>query len=124
MINSLPLYFINSSAISRISRPSRHMAIRITAAITCSISRFPMISAAAFLRHVTSEEAFVRIQNLFDRNYSQAFGYPSPADQFRSGPQSSACDVTRISQAWRAPMRLRITPKPFLGSGPPGSRTD
>jgi vitamin B12 transporter len=31
------------------------------------------------------EEAFVRIQNLFDRNYSQAFGFPSPPINFEAG---------------------------------------
>jgi vitamin B12 transporter len=31
------------------------------------------------------EEAFVRIQNLFDRNYSQVFGFPSPPINFEAG---------------------------------------
>ncbi len=35
--------------------------------------------------HLTHEEAFVRIQNLFDRHYSQAFGLPSPPVNFEAG---------------------------------------
>jgi outer membrane receptor protein involved in Fe transport len=35
--------------------------------------------------YLHSEETFVRIQNLFDRNYSQAFGFPSPPINFEAG---------------------------------------
>jgi len=35
--------------------------------------------------YLHSGEAFVRIQNLFDRNYSQAFGFPSPPINFEAG---------------------------------------
>jgi vitamin B12 transporter len=41
--------------------------------------------AGEYLRHITDQEAFLRIQNLFDRNYSQAFGYPSPPINFEAG---------------------------------------
>lgn len=34
---------------------------------------------------VRDEQAFVRIQNLFDRHYSQAFGFPSPPFNFVAG---------------------------------------
>jgi len=37
------------------------------------------------LPHLTRQEAFVRIQNLFDRNYSQAFGFPAPPVSFEAG---------------------------------------
>jgi vitamin B12 transporter len=40
---------------------------------------------SGFAPRLTSEEAFVRIQNLFDRNYSQAFGYPAPPINFEAG---------------------------------------
>lgn len=39
----------------------------------------------AIVPYLHSEEAFVRIQNLFDRNYSQAFGFPSPPINFEAG---------------------------------------
>jgi vitamin B12 transporter len=35
--------------------------------------------------HLNHEEAFVRIQNLFDRHYSQTFGFPSPPVNFEAG---------------------------------------
>jgi vitamin B12 transporter len=38
-----------------------------------------------FVRYLNHEEAFVRIQNLFDRNYSQAFGFPAPPINFEAG---------------------------------------
>ncbi|HUN57709.1 MAG TPA: TonB-dependent receptor [Candidatus Binataceae bacterium] len=34
---------------------------------------------------LTSEEAFVRIQNLFDRNYTQDYGYPAAPINFEAG---------------------------------------
>ena len=37
------------------------------------------------VRYLASQEAFVRIQNLFDRHYSQAFGFPSPPINFEAG---------------------------------------
>lgn len=36
-------------------------------------------------RMIADEQAFVRIQNLFDRNYSEAFGFPSPPINFVAG---------------------------------------
>jgi outer membrane receptor protein involved in Fe transport len=38
-----------------------------------------------FVPYLNREEAFVRIQNLFDRNYSQAFGFPSPPINCEAG---------------------------------------
>jgi vitamin B12 transporter len=38
-----------------------------------------------FVPYLNHEEAFVRIQNLFDRNYSQAFGFPAPPINFEAG---------------------------------------
>ncbi len=38
-----------------------------------------------YVPHLREEEAFVRIQNLFDRNYSQAFGFPAPPINFEAG---------------------------------------
>ncbi len=35
--------------------------------------------------HLNHEEAFVRIQNLFDRRYDQALGFPSPPISFEAG---------------------------------------
>lgn len=39
----------------------------------------------ALVPYLSDEEAFVRIQNLFDRHYSQAFGYPSPRINCEAG---------------------------------------
>jgi outer membrane receptor protein involved in Fe transport len=39
-------------------------------------------SFAPYLYH---KEAFIRIQNLFDRNYSQDFGFPAPPINFEAG---------------------------------------
>jgi vitamin B12 transporter len=39
----------------------------------------------AMVPYLRSTEAFVRIQNLFDRNYSQAFGFPAPPINFEAG---------------------------------------
>jgi hypothetical protein len=39
----------------------------------------------ALVPYMSQEEAFVRIQNLFDRNYSQAFGFPAPPINFEAG---------------------------------------
>jgi vitamin B12 transporter len=39
----------------------------------------------AVVPYMSQEEAFVRIQNLFDRNYSQAFGFPAPPINFEAG---------------------------------------
>jgi vitamin B12 transporter len=39
----------------------------------------------AIVPYMSQEEAFVRIQNLFDRNYSQAFGFPAPPINFEAG---------------------------------------
>ncbi len=36
-------------------------------------------------RMVADEQGFVRVQNLFDRNYSEAFGFPSPPINFVAG---------------------------------------
>jgi vitamin B12 transporter len=41
--------------------------------------------ANGIVPYLSHEEAFVRIQNLFDRNYSQAFGFPSPPINFEAG---------------------------------------
>jgi vitamin B12 transporter len=41
--------------------------------------------ANGIVPHLSHEEAFVRIQNLFDRNYSQAFGFPAPPINFEAG---------------------------------------
>lgn len=41
--------------------------------------------ADGLVPYLSREEAFVRIQNLFDRNYSQAFGFPSPPINFEAG---------------------------------------
>jgi len=38
-----------------------------------------------FVPHLSEEEAFARIQNLFDRNYSQSFGFPAPPINFEAG---------------------------------------
>jgi vitamin B12 transporter len=38
-----------------------------------------------YVPHISDEEAFVRIQNLFDRHYEQAFGFPSPSINFETG---------------------------------------
>ncbi len=38
-----------------------------------------------YVPYIREEEAFVRIQNLFDRNYSQAFGFPAPPINFEAG---------------------------------------
>jgi vitamin B12 transporter len=35
--------------------------------------------------HLREEETFVRIQNLFNRNYSQSFGFPAPPINFEAG---------------------------------------
>jgi len=35
--------------------------------------------------YLDHEEAFVRIQNLFDRHYSQAFGFPAPPVNYEAG---------------------------------------
>jgi vitamin B12 transporter len=37
------------------------------------------------VRYLSHEEVFIRIQNLFDRNYSQAFGFPAPPINFEAG---------------------------------------
>jgi len=34
---------------------------------------------------LAGKEAFIRIQNLFDRHYSQVFGFPSPPFNFEAG---------------------------------------
>ena len=31
-----------------------------------------------YVPHITDEEAFVRVQNLFNRHYSQTLGFPAP----------------------------------------------
>jgi vitamin B12 transporter len=41
--------------------------------------------AGGRIPYITDKEAFVRIQNLFDRHYSQVFGYPSPPINFEAG---------------------------------------
>jgi vitamin B12 transporter len=41
--------------------------------------------AGGYVSYFTDEEAFVRIQNLFDRHYSQAFGFPAPPANFEAG---------------------------------------
>jgi len=41
--------------------------------------------ANGIVPYLSHEEAFVRIQNLFDRNYSQAFGFPAPPINFEAG---------------------------------------
>jgi vitamin B12 transporter len=38
-----------------------------------------------YVPHISDEEAFVRIQNLFNRHYSQAFGFPAPTINFETG---------------------------------------
>jgi len=38
-----------------------------------------------FVPYLNHEEAFVRIQNLFDRHYSQAFGFPAPPINYEAG---------------------------------------
>jgi vitamin B12 transporter len=38
-----------------------------------------------YVPHITDEEAFVRIQNLFNRHYSQALGFPAPTFNFETG---------------------------------------
>jgi vitamin B12 transporter len=38
-----------------------------------------------FMRHLHDEEVFARIQNLFDRTYSQSFGFPAPPINFEAG---------------------------------------
>jgi vitamin B12 transporter len=38
-----------------------------------------------FVPYLNHEEAFVRIQNLFDRHYSQAFGFPAPPVNYEAG---------------------------------------
>jgi len=38
-----------------------------------------------YVPNFTDEEAFVRIQNLFNRQYSQAFGFPAPTINFEAG---------------------------------------
>ena len=37
------------------------------------------------LPYLREQEVFTRIQNLFDRNYSQAFGFPAPPINFEAG---------------------------------------
>ncbi len=41
--------------------------------------------ANGLVPYLTHEEAFVRIQNLFDRHYSQAFGFPAPPVNYEAG---------------------------------------
>ncbi len=41
--------------------------------------------ANGLVPYLTHEEAFVRIQNLFDRHYSQAFGFPAPPINYEAG---------------------------------------
>jgi vitamin B12 transporter len=41
--------------------------------------------ADPMLPYLTREEAFARIQNLFDRHYSQSFGFPAPPVNFEAG---------------------------------------
>jgi outer membrane receptor protein involved in Fe transport len=36
-------------------------------------------------RAVRNEEVFTRIQNLFDRHYAEAFGFPAPRVNFVAG---------------------------------------
>lgn len=38
-----------------------------------------------FVPYLNHEEAFVRIQNLFDRHYSQDFGFPAPPTNYEAG---------------------------------------
>ncbi|HTT74910.1 MAG TPA: TonB-dependent receptor [Candidatus Binataceae bacterium] len=38
-----------------------------------------------YVPHITDEEVFARIQNLFNRHYSQAFGFPAPTINFEAG---------------------------------------
>jgi vitamin B12 transporter len=38
-----------------------------------------------FVPYLNHEEAFVRIQNLFDRHYSQDFGFPAPPINYEAG---------------------------------------
>lgn len=38
-----------------------------------------------FVPYLNHEEAFVRIQNLFDRHYSQDFGFPAPPVNYEAG---------------------------------------
>ena len=41
--------------------------------------------AHGLIPYLTHEEAFVRIQNLFDRHYSQDFGFPAPPVNYEAG---------------------------------------
>jgi vitamin B12 transporter len=41
--------------------------------------------ANGLVPYLTHEEAFVRIQNLFDRHYSQGFGFPAPPINYEAG---------------------------------------
>jgi vitamin B12 transporter len=38
-----------------------------------------------YVPHITDEEAFVRVQNLFNRHYSQTLGFPAPTTNFEAG---------------------------------------
>ena len=38
-----------------------------------------------YVPHITDEEAFVRVQNLFNRHYTQTFGFPAPTTNFETG---------------------------------------
>jgi hypothetical protein len=40
---------------------------------------------SGYVPHLSDEEAFVRIQNLFNRHYSQAFGFPATTINFETG---------------------------------------
>jgi vitamin B12 transporter len=40
---------------------------------------------SGYVPHISDEEVFARIQNLFNRHYSQAFGFPSPTTNFEAG---------------------------------------
>jgi vitamin B12 transporter len=41
--------------------------------------------AGEYVPHINEQEIFGRIQNLFDRDYSQAFGFPAPPINFEAG---------------------------------------
>ncbi|HLX37121.1 MAG TPA: hypothetical protein VKR29_04945, partial [Candidatus Binataceae bacterium] len=41
--------------------------------------------ARAVWERITNEEVFARVSNLFDRNYAEEFGFPSPPINFLAG---------------------------------------
>ena len=57
--------------------------------------------ANGLVPYLTHEEAFVRIQNLFDRHYSQAFGLPSPPINYEAGIKVGfECNIVCQKLGW------------------------